>query len=198
MAARTSGLKQGDAVVSELKPGRSIHAWAKNCVAIGEAAGVFDPVDSPGLHTIQTGLVHLLALFPQDRDAAVERAEYNPLMQQGFERTRDFQIVHSALGGHAGPYWRAPEAALPDMLTRKLETFRARGIVPMSDGETYPLDSWESLLTGHGLVPESYEPLVDVTPDADLMAHLKRMLGYIREQVQSMNSHDSYLELFCK
>lgn len=198
MAARTSGLKLGDAVVSELKPGRSIHAWAKNCVAIGEAAGVFDPVDSPGLHTIQNGLVQLLALFPQDRDAAVERAEYNPLMQQGFERTRDFQIVHSALGGHAGPYWRAPEAALPDMLTRKLETFRARGIVPMSDGETYPLDSWESLLTGHGLVPESYEPLVDVTPDADLMAHLKRMLGYIREQVQSMNSHDSYLELFCK
>jgi tryptophan halogenase len=84
------------------------------------------------------------------------------------------------------------------MLTRKLETFRARGIVPMSDGETYPLDSWESLLTGHGLVPESYEPLVDVTPDADLMAHLKRMLSYIREQAQSMNSHDSYLELFCK
>lgn len=198
VAARISGLKLGDAVVSELNPGRTVQAWAKNCVAIGEAACVFDPIDSPGLHTIQSGLVHLLALFPQDSGGAVERAEYNHLMQQGFERTRDFQIVHSALCGHSGFYWRAPEAALPDMLRRKLETFRARGIVPMSDGETFPLDSWEAILTGHGLTPESFEPLVEATPDADLMAHLKRMLSYIREQVQSMNSHDSYLELFCK
>ena len=26
--------------------------WAKNCVAVGEAACVYDPIDSPGLHTI--------------------------------------------------------------------------------------------------------------------------------------------------
>ncbi|HTM81737.1 tryptophan 7-halogenase [Asticcacaulis sp.] len=198
MAARTSGLKLGDAVVSELNSGRSAQAWAKNCVAVGEAACVFDPIDSPGLHTIQNGLVHLLALFPQADGGAVERTEYNHLMQQGFERTRDFQIVHSALCGQSGAYWRALETALPETLTRKLETFRARGIVPMSDGEIYPLDSWEAILTGHGLVLETFEPLVEATSDADLMAHLKRMLGYIREQVQSMNSHDSYLELFCK
>ncbi len=198
VAARTSGLKLGDAVVSEFAPGRSIQAWAKNCIAIGEAACVFDPIDSPGLHAIQSGLVQLLALFPRDTNAGVERTEYNRLMQQTFERTRDFQIVHGALCGHSGSYWRTPETALPDTLMHKLQTFRARGVVPMHDGETFPLDSWEALLTGHGLVPESYEPLVETTPDADLMAHLKRMLGYIREQVQSMNSHDSYLELFCK
>ncbi len=197
-AARTSGLKLGDAVVSELNPGRQIQAWTKNCVAIGEAACVFDPIDSPGLHAIQSGLVHLLALFPQVDDAAIERAEYNRLMQQGFERTRDFQIAHAVLCGHAGAYWRPPEAVLPDTLKRKLEAFRARGMVPMYDDEAFPLDSWEAVLTGHGLTPESYEPLVEATSDADLMGYLKRMLSHIREQVQSMNSHDSYLELFCK
>ena len=198
LAARTSGLNLGNAVVSELNPGRLVQAWAKNCVAIGEAACVFDPIDSPGLHAIQSGLVHFLALFPQEVNAAVERTEYNRLMQQGFERTRDFQIAHVALCGQAGNYWRTLEAVLPDTLTRKLEVFRARGIVPMYDGETFPLDSWEAVLTGPGLIPESYEPLTEVTSDADLMGHLKRMLGHIREQVQSMNSHDSYLELFCK
>jgi len=197
-AARAAGLHLGDAVVSELNPRRSVQAWAENCVAIGEAACVFDPVDSPGLHAIQSGLVHLLALFPQAGDMAVERSEYNHLMKQGFERLRDFQVVHAALCGHAGGYWRPLETALPDTLTRKLEAFRGRGIVPMYDGEALPLDSWEAVLTGHGLTPESFEPLVAATSDADLMAHLKHMLGYIREQVQSMNSHDSYLELFCK
>ncbi len=198
VAARTSGLKLGDAVISELKPGRVAQAWAKNCIAIGEAACVFDPIDSPALHAIQSGLVHLLTLFPQDTNAVIERAEYNRLMQQGFERTRDFQIVHGALCGHAGSYWRTPEAALPNTLTRKLETFRARGIVPMYDGETFPLDNWEALLTGHGLVPESCEPLTEVISDADLIGHLKRILVHVREQVQPMNAHDSYLELFCK
>ena len=198
VAARTSGLKLGDAVVSELNPGRRVQAWSHNCVAIGEAACVFDPIDSPGLHAIQNGLVHLLALFPRDASNRAERIEYNHLMQQGFERTRDFQIVHSLLCAHAGSYWRAPEAALPDTLAHKLETFRARGIVPKYDGEAFPLDSWEAVLTGYGLVPESHDPLAEATSDVELMAHLKRMLGYIREQVQSMNAHDAYLELFCR
>lgn len=197
-AARTSGLKLGDAVVSEMSPGRRLQAWTKNCVSIGEAACVFDPIDSPGLHAIQNGLVHLLALFPQGRDSRGEQAEYNHLMRHGFERIRDFQIVHSALCVHAGSYWRAPETALPDTLVHKLETFRACGIVPMYDEEAFPLDSWEAILTGYGLVPESCQPLAEAISDADLMAHLKRMLGYIREQVQSMNSHDAYLELFCR
>jgi tryptophan halogenase len=199
-AARTSGLKLGDAVVSGLMPGRSVQAWTKNCVAIGEAACVFDPVDGPGLHAIQTGLVHLLALFPQETyiNVQVERTEYNRLMQQIFERIRDFQIAHSALCRHHGAYWRAPQAALPTSLARKLALFRARGIVPMYDGETFPLDSWEALLIGQGLTPESCEPLAEATSDAELMRYLKQMLGHIRECVQDMNSHDSYLELFCK
>lgn len=58
---------------------------------------------------------------------------------------------------------------MPETLTRKLETFRVRGIVPMYDEEIFPLDSWEALLTGHGLTPESFEPLVEATSDADLM-----------------------------
>lgn len=198
VAARTSGLKLGDAVVSELNPGRRVQAWSHNCVAIGEAACVFDPIDNPGLQAIQNGLVHLLALFPQGRDSRVEQAEYNHLMRQGFERIRDFQIVHSVLCAHTGSYWRAPEAALPDTLAHKLETFRARGVVPMYDGEVFPLDSWEAVLTGHGLVPESCVPLTEATSDADLRAHLKQMLGYIREQAKSMNAHDAYLELFCR
>ncbi len=197
-AARMSGLKLGDAVVSALNPGRLDQAWTQNCIAIGEAACVFDPIDGPGLQAIQNGLVHLLALFPQGKDCGTERAEYNNLMRQGFERIRDFQIAHAALCAQSGAYWRAPEAALPDTLTRKLDAFRARGLVPMYDGETFPLDSWEALLTGHGQIPESSEPLVEATSDADLMGHLKHMLGYIREQVQSMNAHDTYLELFCR
>lgn len=196
-AAVVSGLTLGDAVVSALEPGRSLQPWAGNCVAIGEAACVFDPLDSLALQTVQTGLVHLLALFPRAAGGP-ESAEYSRLMAETFVGMRDFQLAHLVLNRIKGAFWEQAAAVVPPAsLQRKLDAFAARAVVPLDDHETFTSDSWEAIFLGHGLMPQTYEPLADAVSDADLMAHIKRILGHIKTQVEGSHGHDAYLEIFC-
>ncbi len=83
--------------IRERHPGRRVRAWEKNCVALGEAACVFDPLHFVDLHAVQVGLVHLLHLFPVHADFSVERDEYNQNLRSAFERMRDFQSAHYLL-----------------------------------------------------------------------------------------------------
>ena len=65
----------------------------------------------------------------------------------------------------------------------------------MYDDESFVLDSFQSVMIGHGLVPKSYDPLVDQTSDEEAIGYVRRMLGFIREQVETMSSHAAHLEL---
>jgi len=197
--AVASGLRLSpDATVTPFTAGRRHVAWRGNCVAIGDAACVFDPIDNPGLHAIQLGLAHLVALFPADGDCALEAEEYNRNIQRSFERFRDFQLTHYALNQNFDlPFWdRARGVPLPDMLAHKLEIFRARGVVPLYDEETFQLDDWLSVFFGHGVMPRSYDPLVDLVPQDDAIRHVQSILAFIRRRVDDMSSHDAFIEMF--
>ena len=76
-ALASAGMRLQGVIVRERHPGRRASAWKQNCVAIGEAACVFDPLHFVDLHAVQVGLVHLLPLFPVAADFSVERDEYN-------------------------------------------------------------------------------------------------------------------------
>ena len=197
--ATVAGLRlHPDAVVSPHTAGRRSMAWAGNCIAIGEAACVMDAIDNTGLHTTQLGLAHLISLFPVDGDGELERREYNAVIQSHFERVRDFQISHFKLNQiFDTPYWDYVRGmTVPETLAHKLATFQARGIVPLYDNEAFQTDSWEAIFVGHGLMPDAYDPLVDLTPQDVAIPNFQRILGFIKAQVQDMSSHDAFLELY--
>jgi tryptophan halogenase len=184
-------------VVTPLDPGRST-PWVRNCVAIGEAACAFDPLDAVGLQAVQLGLAHLVTLFPYDRAHQPERAEYNRLMTMANERLRDFQLLHHVLCRRASPFWqKARSVPPPDTLLHRIESFLTAGILPLYDEESFTSDSWNAVLLGHGLIPSSYDPRADLTSDAALKGNLQHMLGFIREQVAKAYDHDTYLMAFC-
>ncbi len=198
MASIISGLRlRPDATVSPLAAGRRRDAWSGNVVAIGEAACAFNPIDNPGLHSIHIGLAHLINLFPVARDVTIERTEYNRVMRQAYERLRDFQIAHFKLNQNFDkPYWDGARAmSVPDTLRDKIDLFLARGRVPSLDEETFEDDSWLAIFFGHGLLPQSWDPIIDRVPQDEAVAQFKRMLGFIREQVEGMSSHDAFLEV---
>jgi tryptophan 7-halogenase len=184
-----------DAVVTPFSAGtRSIY-WEKNCVAIGEAAVVLDPIDSVRMHSNLIGLSHLISLFPVDSNCMLESVEYNRNVASAFERIRDYQMCHYLLNQrYDQPFWdfcRRLEA--PDQLRYKLDLFAARGNLAQYDDETFEDDDWYSMLLGHGLVPKAYDPLADQVPEAEIIQQFQRMLSFINMNVKDMKPMEAFL-----
>jgi len=198
LAAVISNLKlRPGATVNSLAAGRRETAWSGNVVGVGEAACAFNPIDSPGLHSLHIGLAHLVNLFPVSRAVEVEAAEYNRVIRQAYERLRDFQICHFKLNRNFDkPYWDGARAmAVPDTVREKIDLFLARGRVHTLDEETFEADSWLALFFGHGLLPQSWDPIADRVPQPEAVRQFQRILGFIREQVEGMSSHDAFIEV---
>jgi tryptophan 7-halogenase len=197
--AGAARLGQGAAVVSPSDPGRRQVAWRKNCIAIGGAACAFDPVHSVELQAVQLAVVNLLSLFPVATDYSAEQTEYNRLMEASYQRICDFQEAYYALNRYgASAFWTsAREAPMSVALRRKLETFLARGDIPLYDNETFPLESWQSLFLGHGWTPESYSPQIDLTSPDVIKQSFRSILARVKQLVEKQASHDAYLKMCC-
>lgn len=193
-AGEAAGIALDDAIARTLHPRRRANAWERNCIAIGEAACVFDPVHGVGLHAVPLGLVNLLACFPAGSAYAAQRAEYNRVIRSSFERVRDFQSAHYACARYTGAFWdRAREAALSRELAHRIALFEARGEIAPMEEESFAPDSWRMLFTGHGLSPTSWLPAIDRTAPDAMKGQFRRMLGFVREQVLRQPTHDDYL-----
>jgi tryptophan 7-halogenase len=197
--SRVSRMALHGASVRASEPGRRTVAWERNCVALGAAACVFDPVHGVDLQAVQIGLVHLLHLFPVRADYEVERAEYNQNIRSAFERIRDFQSAHYALNRFgSSTFWtRAREQLVSPALQHKIETFRARGDVAAYEDETFTVDDWQALLIGHCVLPESYDPAVERTSPEIMTRELGRVLSFIKAKVEEQPSHSDYLQTVC-
>src|SRR6202521_5486884 len=105
-ATAASGAKLADVFIRSVNPGVRSNVWEGNCVAIGAAACILDPIHDVDLHALQLGVVHLLSLFPVTEQFAAERAEYNRVMRSFCERIRDFQCAFYALSAFTGGFWQ--------------------------------------------------------------------------------------------
>ena len=187
-AAARAGLTLADAAVTTIAPGRRTAGWAGNCVAIGSAACVLDPLLDLDLHVAQLGIVHLLSLFPASCDPAAERAEYNRITASLFERLRDFQAAFHA---------RSMAVEMPEMLAHRIAAFRARGIIAPMEDDSFSADQWRALFVGSGLPAESWPPAIDTTPPERIKQGLRDTLGFVGRKVREQPTHDSYLAELC-
>ena len=164
--------------------------WNRNCVAIGAAAGFLEPLESTSSHSIQSGIVKLLALFPDRSFDPAEAAEYNRLMSNEYARIRDFLVLHYRLSTRAEPLWcECREASLPPLLERKIELFSSRGRVVLYDDETFGESSWVSVFLGQRFWPKRSDPRVATVDLAVTRERLGRMRATIRDAAAAMPSH---------
>ena len=181
-------------VFRSIAPQRRSHPWVGNVVAIGDAAEVPDPIGSTALHRLQIAISHLVALFPVRADTMPEAAIYNDEIAAFSARLGDFQTAHYALNRRDEPFWKAArECLLSDELRAKIDLFEARGRIAQYNQESFSEDEWIAAFLGHGLVPRSYDPQVDRTPDQQVMAAFKAQLSSIRAEVTAMDTHDAAL-----
>ncbi|HVZ99178.1 MAG TPA: tryptophan 7-halogenase [Caulobacterales bacterium] len=196
-AAAVGMALDGDVFVAPLNPGARRRPWIGNCVAVGESAAVFEPLDGAPHRGLQVALAHLIALFPVDADNLQEATIYNTDVPNWTDNIRDFQLAHYLLNDRRGePFWdKAAAAPAPAPLRYKIDLFARTGIPAIYDHESFQEENWISSFIGHGLIPAAYNPLVDGVDPQDQMDNFQRMLRFIASEVGDMPSLESHIEL---
>jgi tryptophan halogenase len=66
------------------------------------------------------------------------------------------------------------------------------------DDETFPDDEWIAMLIGHGLIPQTYDPVVDQMEEGQVIQQFQKMLGFIRMNVEGMKPMETFLGTIAK
>ncbi|HEY0954737.1 MAG TPA: tryptophan halogenase family protein [Roseateles sp.] len=180
--------------------GRRRQGWVKNVVAIGLSGGFLEPLESTSIQLIMDGVGRLIQFLPDRRCQPHLAAEFNRLMGQQYESTRDFIALHYKLTERRdSELWRYCAAMpIPDNLAHQIELFRTTGRVAIFDRDSFAEPSWVSLFLGLGLKPEAYDPFVDLVDEAALVQHFARLRQAIAQTVAGMPDHADYISRHVK
>lgn len=175
--------------------GRREVAWAGNCVGVGQAACVAEPLTPAPMMLLQRDIERLLTLLPVSDDMAVERREYN--------RQAEADYVHADLFMRAlfetppvegASYWSAVTSTPADeRLLRKIEQFESRGLPVAFDLEPFSPEDWLILHYGMKRKPARYDQTADRADRAGVKNYLSNLRREIAGVVRSMPPHGAYL-----
>ena len=174
--------------------------WEKNCVALGLSSGFIEPLESTGIHLIQSFIGKLMAFFPDRTFAPINREYFNREAHFEYDRIRDFIILHyHATRRDDTEFWNYVRTMpVPDTLEEKIALFRANGYVHKEGQELFNGISWAEVFIGQGILPEHYHPLVDNLSPQEIEQRLHHIERVIASAVQHMPSHDAFIARHCR
>lgn len=175
--------------------GRRRLFWNKNVIAIGLSGGFLEPLESTSIHLIQEGITELLQLFPDKRFLQSDRDEYNRRMNLGFERVRDFLLLHYVANQRDdSEMWRHfQNLTLPDSLQEKIDAWLTRGYVIKYEFGVFLPPSWIAVMLGQNLHPRGYDRRADSTPADALLTKAATLRREVRDAVQRTPDHAAYI-----
>jgi tryptophan halogenase len=179
--------------------GRRKRFWIGNCVSLGLASGFVEPLESTSIALIQSGIEKLLTFFP-DRDfAAGDIDEANRIMQEEYERIRDFIILHyRGTRRFDTPLWRyCRDMPIPETLARKIDLFRRRGHLVSYAGESFEEASWVTMFAGFDMLPPVHDPRVDELDERLLVQQVGEMRRSIRAAADTAMPHGEFVHRHC-
>jgi tryptophan 7-halogenase len=174
--------------------------WIGNCIAIGGAAAIIDPVASTQLHLAGSAILRLLKLFPHDRTCRIEAAEYNRQTIEELENARDFAILHYKANGRVGePFWDECRAmAVPERLAHKIELYQSTGRLALHDEESFEASDWIALFDALGLKPNRYDAMADAIEPARIADYLQQVRTAMLKAIATLPPYDEYLKQHIK
>lgn len=182
------------------KTGVRKKAWNKNCVAIGLSAGFIEPLESTGLHLIQSTISKLLGMFPHKGFDQTEIDTFNNQTNLELERIRDFIILHYKVTEREDTeFWRyVKHMPIPDYLQAKIDLYNSNGRIYRQDTELFNETSWLAVMHGQGLMPQGYHPLVDTLDEQEIMRRLNHIQSVIDKSADVMPLQSEFIDEHCR
>ena len=179
--------------------GRRRQAWVKNVVALGLASGFLEPLESTSIHLIQSGIARLMTLFPSRAFEQADIDRYNKMIAREFEQVRDFIILHYHLTERDdAPLWDYCRSMdVPDSLKEKYAVFESHGRIFRDNDELFQDTSWFAVMIGQGMVPRSYDPVVEAMDMATLRARMDELHSVIGACAARMPAHGDFIAMNC-
>lgn len=178
----------------EIALGHRAAAWRGNCVAIGHAAGVVEPVTAAPMLLLQRDIKRLLDLLPLSNDMMVERREFNRQFRDDYRHAELFnRALFKGVAPDAPPYWRdAVATPVDERLAAKIAQFESRGLHIAYDLEPFTAEDWVIQHFGMGRRPERYDRIADQTPPEQINGFLGGLRGQIAQVTKAMPPHGVY------
>ena len=175
--------------------GRRASGWVGNCVAIGHAASVLEPLSHAPMLLLEREIDRLLTLVPFSHDMSVERREFN---RQGAEDFTHAEIFNRAIletpPKAQTAFWLAASAEPPhEKLVQKIIQFESRGWLAAFDLEPFSPEDWVILHHGMRRRPARYDRMADRTPENEVRPALDTMRREIESLVKTMPAHHDYM-----
>lgn len=180
-------------------PGKRHRFWERNVVALGLAAGFLEPLESTSIHLVQSGVARLLELFPDRTPDPAARDAFNSRTHAEFDHIRDFLILHYHATARTEPFWRECRSTpLPDSLSERLRQFAAGGRILRTGEELFTEPGWLQVMTGQGIIPTRWSPLVEGLTPRELAAFLGDVARATAGQVATLPSHAEFVARTCR
>lgn len=181
------------------RTGKRQKQWQHNCVALGLASGFLEPLESTSIHLISSGIIRLLELFPLHGINESEIKEFNKQTDNELIGIRDFIILHYKVTERRdSPFWqRLALMEIPATLADKINLFQQSGRVLRERNELFE-DSWQQVMLGQGILPESYHPIVNNMSEQELTSFLKNIREQINHSVSRLPTHQQFLAQYCR
>jgi tryptophan halogenase len=136
---RAKNPRMGEPSIVRFRSGRHEHFWKGNTVAIGNAYGFVEPLESTALHMVIVEIAYLLGGLEGAAEAPPDRAFANARVGEHWDYIRWFLALHYRFNRKLDtPFWRACRAEVDvSGFDRALAVFREKGPWMESDGVHY-------------------------------------------------------------
>ncbi|MGN6364758.1 tryptophan halogenase family protein [Asticcacaulis taihuensis] len=200
LLTRLEGKPLKDPKVLRFTTGRRRKSWSHNVLAFGLSSGFLEPLESTSIHLVQVGISKLLAMFPKTGIEPAVVDQYNREMAAEYINIKDFLIAHyHVTEREETPFWQyCRHMSIPDSLRERLDLFQSVGQSAVRNVDLFKEVSWFSVLVGQGMTPRDYHPIADLISEDELKQRLAQVRSKIQKRVDSLMSHDAFIEAHCK
>jgi tryptophan halogenase len=169
-------------------------------VAIGLSSGFLEPLESTSIHLIQSGIVRLMKMFPNQGINEAQVNAYNAESKEEFETIRDFIILHYHVNQRTdSDFWQdMRQMAIPHRLEQKIALFKQTGAIFNDANDIFRDSSWLQVMLGQGLQPQDYHPAARNYSKDDLLHMMQKIRSAKQQPLDKLTSHDEFLALYTR